>query len=263
MPPPPAALGGPGQFGGAPSPAGYGAAAVPGGYGGPPAAVAHGAAPAPAAYGVAPPPVPYGSPPAQVGYGAAPALSPGNFGGPPQAPGMVAPPPMIGRPGGPPGMNLAAPPPPMLVSPGQLSGPPPVQPPMAGYDARYAPQAPVPASLMQPRTAPSGRLLVGFLVTFQDNPAGAFWPLYTGRIQIGRSNGDDVDIAVDDGGASGRHASIHGDAASGQVSVEDDGSKNGTYLNEERIAPGDRRRLYDSDRIRIGGTTLVVKVLVG
>ncbi len=180
------------------------------------------------------------------GYGAPPMVS---FG---QPPGGVAPPPMIpgslggmgARPGGQ-GGGIAPPPiisaPPMM-SPGSLSGPPPM---ISSAPAAVGP-----------------RVLVGFMVTFQNDSAGSFWPIHSGRTQLGRSAGEGIDIALQDASASSRHASIHADPATGQAFVEDDGSRNGTFLNEARLASGERRQLRDNDRLRLGSTTFVIKLLV-
>jgi len=106
-------------------------------------------------------------------------------------------------------------------------------------------------------------VLVGFLVTFQNDPGGSFWPVHSGRTQLGRSGGDSgIDIAISDGSASSRHATVHADPATGQAFVEDDNSRNGTFLNEQKLSPGDRRQLRDNDRLRLGSTTFVVKLLV-
>jgi pSer/pThr/pTyr-binding forkhead associated (FHA) protein len=165
-----------------------------------------------------------------------------------QQPGAApAPPPMI--PGGlgsrPSGGGIAPPPivsaPPMM-SPGSLSGSPPM--------VSSGPAA----------TGP--KVLVGFLVTFQNDPGGSFWPIHSGRIQLGRSAGEGIDIALHDASASSRHASIHADPATGQAFVEDDTSRNGTFLNEARLASGERRQLRDNDRLRLGSTTFVIKLLV-
>jgi pSer/pThr/pTyr-binding forkhead associated (FHA) protein len=143
----------------------------------------------------------------------------------------------VGRPPG------VAPPPivsaPPMMTPGALSGAPPM---MAG--------------------ANMPKVLVGFLVTFQNDPGGSFWPLHSGRATLGRSAGEGIDIALQDASASSRHASIHADPATGQAFVEDDGSRNGTFLNEARLASGERRQLHDNDRLRLGSTTFVVKLLV-
>ena len=34
------------------------------------------------------------------------------------------------------------------------------------------------------------------------------------------------------------------------------------FLNEAKLSPGDRRQLRDNDRLRLGSTTFVVKLLV-
>ncbi len=213
----------------------------------------------------APPPGP--AAPAAIGAPAPPQQTPsGGFGGmgaapmggaaPPAGIGFGAPPPMVASPGGmaaPPPMmpgrapmgpgGVAPPPvftPPPMMTPGALSGPPPIGSPIGTQ----------------------GRVLVGFLVTFQNDPAGSFWAIHSGRTQLGRSASEGVDIALQDASASSRHASVHADSATGQAFVEDDSSRNGTFLNEQRLSPGDRRQLRDNDRLRLGSTTFVVKLLV-
>ncbi len=44
--------------------------------------------------------------------------------------------------------------------------------------------------------------------------------------------------------------------------MEDDGSRNGTFLNDGKLNSGERRQLRDNDRLRLGSTTFVVKLLV-
>ncbi len=110
-----------------------------------------------------------------------------------------------------------------------------------------------------------GKILLGFLVTFQNDSSGTFWPIYAGRITIGRSMGSSpaaVDVALPDASASARHASILGDGSTGQAFVEDEGSRNSTFLNDDKLTGGQRRQLRDSDRLRVGTTTFVVKLLV-
>ena len=55
---------------------------------------------------------------------------------------------------------------------------------------------------------------------------------------------------------------MHADPATGQGFVEDDGSRNGTFLNEQKLNASERRQLRDNDRLRLGSTTFVVKLLV-
>jgi hypothetical protein len=78
--------------------------------------------------------------------------------------------------------------------------------------------------------------------------AGAAYDLSEGAL-LGR--GDDADIVLQDSFASSRHARLapHGDV----IVLEDLGSTNGTYLNDEPLRgpqplhPGDRIRIGDSD----------------
>ena len=113
-----------------------------------------------------------------------------------------------------------------------------------------------------PTAASSGGILVGFLVTFQNEPNGVFWPIRSGRMQLGRSGGERVDVPLGDASASSKHATVTADPSTGQAFVQDDGSRNGTYLNEQKLPPSDPRQLHDNDRLRLGSTTLVVKLLV-
>jgi hypothetical protein len=78
--------------------------------------------------------------------------------------------------------------------------------------------------------------------------AGAAYDLSDGAL-LGR--GDQADIVLEDSFASSRHARLvpHGDV----IVLEDLGSTNGTYLNDEPLRgpqplhPGDRIRIGDSD----------------
>ena len=78
--------------------------------------------------------------------------------------------------------------------------------------------------------------------------AGAAYDLSDGAL-LGR--GDEADIVLEDSFASSRHARLapHGDV----IVLEDLGSTNGTYLNDEPLRgpqplhPGDRIRIGDSD----------------
>jgi pSer/pThr/pTyr-binding forkhead associated (FHA) protein len=104
--------------------------------------------------------------------------------------------------------------------------------------------------------------LRGFLVSYQANTQGDFWPLHGGRKTVGRSNsGEQVDIALSDATISSRHAAMVVDGTSGAVSVEDTGSTNGTFVNEEHIGFNGKRELRDGDKVRFGGFTTIVKVV--
>jgi hypothetical protein len=253
---------------------------APVGLAGPPAVVGFGAPPGmppvPQGYPQAPPGFAQQPPgyPQQGGYPQAPAfapppnvsgqmLSPQLQGPPPMSGGgPVAPPPIVGFVGG---AGLASPAPPMVAQGPGFGPPPPV----------VAPPPPVPPAALQegpgalsgPARAPmapstGSGILVGFLVTFQNEPNGIFWSIRSGRTQLGRAGSDRVDIGINDASSSSRHASINADPATGQAYVQDDGSRNGTFLNEQKLGSGEQRQLHDNDRLRLGSTTLVVKLLV-
>jgi pSer/pThr/pTyr-binding forkhead associated (FHA) protein len=104
--------------------------------------------------------------------------------------------------------------------------------------------------------------LTGFLVSFDANPSGDFWPLTGGRHTVGRANsGDSVAIPLADATISSRHAVIEVEAAVGKVHVEDTGSTNGTFVNDEHVGFSGRRELRDGDKLRLGGFTTIVKVV--
>jgi pSer/pThr/pTyr-binding forkhead associated (FHA) protein len=175
---------------------------------------------------------------------------------PPPPIGAVAPPPVVA----PPPMMAGAAAPPMMRPPGPVGGGAVAPPPIVA-----APPLVSPGVLSGPSGAPvsSQRVLVGFLVTFQNDPSGSFWPIHSGRTQLGRAGGDPtVEVSLADASASSRHATIHADPATGQAFIEDDSSRNGTYLNEQRLPPNERRQLRDNDRVRVGSMTLVIKLLV-
>ncbi len=231
----------------------------------------------------------FGQPPAQGGfpgpqYGAPPG-GPGGFGAPPPQPGFGGgeagygqpfpdpnaqygggfgqPPPQGGFPGG----GYAPPP-----QPGGF-GAPPAQPGFGGQPGFPPPQqggfgAPAPdgQNAAAPAAAPAPNLppnaLRGFLISYQSNSQGDFWPLHGGRKTIGRANsGEQVDIPLSDATISSRHAAIIVDAVAGTVQIEDTGSTNGTFVNEEHIGFNGKRELRDGDKIRFGGYTTIVKVI--
>jgi pSer/pThr/pTyr-binding forkhead associated (FHA) protein len=71
-------------------------------------------------------------------------------------------------------------------------------------------------------------------------------------VTIGREG---CDIVFADPDVSRRHAAIQ--VVSGEVSIEDLGSTNGTYVNGDRIDA--RRRLGDGDKVEIGSIVLILR----
>jgi pSer/pThr/pTyr-binding forkhead associated (FHA) protein len=89
---------------------------------------------------------------------------------------------------------------------------------------------------------PASRVLRAFLLSYQNNPQGDFWPLLGGRMTVGRANaGDGIEVQLADATISSRHAAFLVDNVSGGF--------NG------------RRDLKDGDRVRFGGFTTIIKVI--
>ncbi len=172
-------------------------------------------------------------------------------------------------------------PPPGAPHPGQLPAgyaplPPPAGPP-APKGASLPPPAPIPAAGdygVQRYAAPSAqppaidvsvaprRTLAGFLVSFQDDPHGRFWPVWQGRNVIGRADtGQAVDIAIAHGTTSTHHAAIDCDAD--RWTITDLGSTNRTFHNEQPLAFQGRADLVNGDQIRFGGFSTFTMMISG
>jgi hypothetical protein len=141
----------------------------------------------------------------------------------------------------------------------------------AAYSPAGAKPLPAPAYERPPLPAgsrgeavrePPPKVLRGFVVAYGRNPNGDFWPLTGGRHTIGRfGSSDGIEIPIQDPTVSSRHATLIVDAATGSIVVEDAGSTNGTFVNDEPIGRSGWRELRDGDRLRVGGFTTVVKVI--
>ena len=104
------------------------------------------------------------------------------------------------------------------------------------------------------------RPLGAFLVSYQYEPLGTYWPLALGDNLIGRSGSGrvDLDVGIADTTVSGEQATIVIDA--GAITVEDRASRNGTSVNGQALSPRSSRLLAHGDRVRFGSfeTILVV-----
>ena len=179
--------------------------------------------------GFAPPQQGFGGQPQYGGTPGGAAQQQGGFGAPQQQPGFGQ------QPGFPPGGQP------------DFGGAPQAAPPVA------APAAPI-------NLPPNA--LRGFLLSYQSNTQGDFWPLHGGRKTVGRANsGEQVDIPLADATISSRHAALIVDATGGSVQVEDTGSTNGTFVNEEHIGFNGKRDLRDGDKVRFGGFSTVIKIV--
>jgi pSer/pThr/pTyr-binding forkhead associated (FHA) protein len=120
----------------------------------------------------------------------------------------------------------------------------------AGYEALAA-------------TSPAGlsrRQLRGFLYSFHGDTGGVFWPLYVGRNTLGRSgSGESLEIEIADPTTSSRHAVILCEANS--VVLEDEGSTNGSFVNDQPVGYRGKIEVQDGDRIRFGAYNAAIRLV--
>jgi hypothetical protein len=115
-------------------------------------------------------------------------------------------------------------------------------------------------SLELPPDAP--RVLVGFLVSFDHVELGQYWPIHQGRNVVGRQGAaSGVQIEIAHPTTSSLHAVLLAVARPGRVVVEDHNSTNGTFVNENALAAGQRWELRDGDRVRFGLFNTIIKVI--
>lgn len=108
----------------------------------------------------------------------------------------------------------------------------------------------------------SPRVLAGFLVSYETTDLGSFWPVYQGTNTLGRKDAaDGLSIEIDHPTTSSRHATILASARPGRIKIEDTGSTNGTYVDDERIPAGTKRELRDGQILRFGGYTATLKII--
>jgi FHA domain len=138
---------------------------------------------------------------------------------------------------------------------------------IATHDAAAAAAAPAPA-------APAGGAKAASippgskpkLVVKRGQKIGFEFPIYPDANYVGRSDDKPVDIDLEDQEppervwCSRQHALIQFDETAGTITVEDLNSSNGTYVNRERVYPGQPRQLFVNDTIQIGTVHLALKV---
>ena len=138
--------------------------------------------------------------------------------------------------------------------------------------AAAAPAAPPPAPAPAPPAPPASRgssVPQGAqpkLVVKRGQKIGFEFPIYAGENYVGRADEKPVDIDLEDQEppervwCSRQHALIQFDDAAGNITVEDLNSSNGTYVNRERVYPGQPRQIFVNDTIQIGTVHLTLKV---
>lgn len=122
----------------------------------------------------------------------------------------------------------------------EIAGPPPLDPNLVGPAPAAAPSAPSVAASPQI----SGPKLVGVAGSY----AGSVFQLSAPSQVIGRDPTCDIPLPSD-GTASRRHARFTQDG--GSVTIHDEGSSNGTFVNGERV---EERRLSSGDEVQVGST---------
>jgi pSer/pThr/pTyr-binding forkhead associated (FHA) protein len=89
------------------------------------------------------------------------------------------------------------------------------------------------------------------------------YPIYPGQNYIGRADEKPVDVDLDDQEppdrvwSSRQHALLMFE--NGSLTVEDLNSANGTFINRQKLAPGQKQTLKPDDVIQIGTVQLKVK----
>jgi hypothetical protein len=128
------------------------------------------------------------------------------------------------------------------------------------------PAAPLPASggrdlaIDFPLDGP--RTLVGFLVSYETVEIGQYWPIHQGRNVLGRQGAaTGLDVEISHPTTSSLHAVLLATARPGRIVVEDTSSTNGTFVNDNMLAPGQRWELRDGDRVRFGLFDTVIKIV--
>lgn len=141
--------------------------------------------------------------------------------------------------------------------------------PTAPLAAAPAPEAPpAPAAPAAP-AAPSGQSVPPGsqpkLVVRRGLKIGVEFPIYPEYNYIGRADEKPVDVDLEDQEppdrvwCSRQHAVLHFDEAASTITVEDLNSSNGTYVNRNRVYPGQKKQIFVNDTIQIGTVHLQLK----
>ena len=139
-----------------------------------------------------------------------------------------------------------------------------------------APSAPAPAPTAgqipssrpgrDPETvdANAPRALAAFLVSYEGSELGSFYPIHQGQNLVGRKGAaaaGGLNIELEHGTTSSRHAMILASARPGRVKIEDVGSTNGTFVGDLMLERGKKHELKDGDVVRFGGYVTIVKII--
>ncbi|MCS6977373.1 MAG: FHA domain-containing protein [Gemmatales bacterium] len=123
-------------------------------------------------------------------------------------------------------------------------------------------EAPAPAAEAKPGALPPDAKPK--LVVIRGLKIGAEYPIYEGENFIGRADEKPVDIDLEEQESPDRIWSSRQHACiifqEGVLTIEDLNSSNGTFVNRQRVYPGQKRQLNPNDVIQIGTVQLKVRV---
>jgi hypothetical protein len=106
------------------------------------------------------------------------------------------------------------------------------------------------------------RALAAFLVSYEGNELGTLYPIHQGQNLVGRKGAaGGLNIELEHGTTSSRHAMILASARPGRVKIEDIGSTNGTFVGDLMLERGKKHELKDGDVVRFGGYVTIVKII--
>jgi len=104
----------------------------------------------------------------------------------------------------------------------------------------------------------NGKRLVGWLVSYGQDPLGKAWELREGRHVIGASPADTIVITGDSAISQGHATLLY---RRGQFLFEDNLSTNGSFVNGQEVL--DKQPLHHGDVITLGATELLLTVVPG
>ncbi len=129
----------------------------------------------------------------------------------------------------------------------------------APRDAAAAPAAEAPAG----QSVPPGAQVK--LVVIRGQKINMEFPVYGELNFIGRADEKPVDIDLEDQEppdrvwTSRQHAVIEYNESQGIITIEDLNSSNGTFVNRNRVHPGQKRQLFVNDVVQIGTVHMKLK----
>jgi hypothetical protein len=103
----------------------------------------------------------------------------------------------------------------------------------------------------------STRKLMGWVVSFSNDPMGIDYKVFEGRNFLGSSSSEcDITIGGDQS-ISGKHALIL--CRKDKFWISDQMSSNGTFLNDNDLDPNESPEIKDGDNIKLGNTLFKFK----